>query len=139
MKANDKKAILVLFFIILFLVFVFWFVFWADKNKNESAALSTILELSAIQKQFPECYSLKELIDKKFIDSRLNDGRKAGYIFIITKNEKKCEITAKPENNSKGNNLFYSTNEDNWRIHFSTSLDEELNINSPTINSQKTY
>ena len=137
-KKNLIKFLLFLGTIIILAIFAFRFIDQADKRRNEAAALGTIENISKIQRNF-NCASLSDLLEKQMIDPKLNDGIKAGYIFKIIKSEKRCEITAFPENSSKGNRLFYATNEDNWQIHFSESSDKTPDKNSPILMSEKSY
>ena len=122
----------------IFGVFIFRFIDWADKNKNESAAIGTLEDIVAVQKK-SDCASLKEMLEKQMIDPKLNDGEKAGYIFAVKKIDNKCELTAIPKNSSNGNLSFYSTNEDNWKIHFSKNTDIMPDKNSLTLDTNKNY
>jgi len=144
----NKNLLKFIIFLILLGGIGFWIfrvIDFADKNKNESAAISTLQSIISAQKTlFPkqsnsDCASLQELLDKQMIDSKLKDGIKAGYIFTITQSEKKCEIFLYPENATKGTRSFYSTNEDNWKIHFSGNLTDKANISFPTLSLQNTY
>jgi len=137
-KKNLIKFLLFLVVVITLTIFAFQFIDQADKRRNEYAAIGTIENISKIQKNF-DCASLNDLLEKQMIDPKLKDGTKAGYIFKILKSESKCEITAFPESSSKGNRLFYATNEDNWKIHFSESSDKSPDKNSPTLLSGKSY
>ena len=140
---NFKKTLLQF---ILFLVIIagigFWLfrvIDWADKNKNESAAISTLINVSMVQKDLKGCFLLKDLVNKGLIDSKLNDGEKAGYLFTLSESKGKCEITATPKNSSKGNRSFYTTNQDNWKIHFSDDFNTKANINHPTADTRLNY
>jgi hypothetical protein len=130
----------------IFLVIIGGFGIWlframdaSDKNKNESAAISTVLTIKSALNTFGDCGSLKELVAKGLIEPKLGNNVKAGYFFTITKTENKCEITARPESSSKGTRSFYSTNEDNWKIHASDNIEIVVDKNSPVLETRPNY
>jgi hypothetical protein len=143
-----KKTLLKLTIFLIILGLIGFYLFramdWADKNKNESAAISTMRSITEVQEDFlklkvSECASLQELLSKGMIDPKLNDGKKAGYDFLLTKSGNICEILATPENSSKGNRSFYSTNQDNWKIHFSEDFDVKANMTHPVLDTRPNY
>jgi hypothetical protein len=130
----------------IFLVIVGGFGIWlframdaSNKQRNESAAIGTVLTIRSALGTFRDCGSLKELVAKGLIEPKLGDNVKAGYFFTITKTENKCEIIGKPESISKGTRSFYSTNEDNWKIHASDNIEIVADKNSPVLETRPNY
>jgi hypothetical protein len=141
MKLQKTLIKLTIFLVIIggFGIWLFRAMDWADKNKNEMAAIYTLRDISNVQRELKGCFSLEDLLAKGMIDSKLNDGEKAGYIFTIARTDRRCEIQAYPENENKGTRSFYSTSEDSWKIHFSAILNDKANISNPTLSMERNY
>jgi type IV pilus assembly protein PilA len=129
----------------------------ARKAANEGSAITSLRALAAAQETFMSsqplhhCGELVELGQYKLIDSVLSTGTKSGYIFIVAKLPRGCEIHAKPINangvSATGIRSFYYSTEDgvlrgaNKNGQLASKIDEPLDTGEsaprPKIASQR--